>query len=187
MPTAPKPPKPAAPTQRPAQPPAERLRVPGAAFLLSQIGARSSRLWQQRLEPFGLDPRHFVLLRHVAAEQGRSQQALGEALRIPPSRMVALVDDLEQRNLLERRPNPSDRRVRALYLTDQGRQRLSEIMKISAAHERDLTQGLQPAEREQLVALLNRLAASLGLVEGVHPETGGPAPDPREGDLTAYI
>jgi len=185
MPTAPKPSKPT--SQTPAQPSVERLRVPGAAFLLSQIGARSSRLWQQRLEPFGLDPRHFVLLRHVAAEEGRSQQALGEALRIPPSRMVALVDDLEQRRLLERRPNPADRRVRALYLTDEGRQLLVEVMKISAEHERDLTRGLAPADREQLVALLNRLAASLGLIEGVHPETGSPPPDPREGDLTAYI
>ncbi len=171
----------------PSEPSAARLRVPGAAFLLSQIGAHSGRLWTQRLAPFGLDPRHFVLLRHVAAEEGRSQQALGEALRIPPSRMVALVDDLEQRRLLERRPNPSDRRVRALYLTDDGRRLLGEVMKISAEHERDLTRGLDAPEREQLIALLTRLATSLGLIEGVHPGTGGPPPDPREGDLTAYI
>lgn len=165
----------------PPKPSAARLRVPGAAFLLSQLGAHSGRLWARRLAPFGLDPRHVVLLRHVAAEEGRSQQALGEALGIPPSRMVALVDDLERRHLLERRPDPSDRRVRALYLTGEGRQLLGEVMRLSAEHERDLTRGLAPAEREQLVALLRRVAADLGLIEGVHPGTGGPPPGPKEG------
>ena len=44
---------------------------------------------------------------------------------MPPSRMVALVDELEQRGLVERRPHPSDRRVRALYLTAEGREMLA--------------------------------------------------------------
>jgi DNA-binding MarR family transcriptional regulator len=151
-------------------PPAgERLRVPGAAFLISQLGYHSSRLWQDRLAPLGLDPRHAMLLRHVADGEGRSQQALGEALRIPPSRMVALVDGLEQRGLLERRPNPSDRRVRTLHLTRDGRRLLGKLMEVSLEHERQLCAGLQPAEREQLITLLDRLVAEQGLAEGVHP------------------
>ncbi|MGH2879628.1 MAG: MarR family transcriptional regulator [Solirubrobacteraceae bacterium] len=56
---------------------------------------------------------------------GASQQAIGERLQIPPSRMVAFVDALEQRGLLERRANPEDRRARALYLTDEGRELLA--------------------------------------------------------------
>src|SRR5215207_8940636 len=100
---------------------AERLRVPGAAFLLSQVGFHSSRLWRERMARLDLDPREVVLLRHVVAAEGQSQQALAEALQIPPSRMVALVDGLEQRGLLERRPIPGDRRVRALHLSREGR------------------------------------------------------------------
>src|SRR6266545_1596349 len=115
-------------------PPADaRLRVPGAAFLLSQLGYHSSRLWQGRLAPLGLDPRHVMLLRHVAVEEGRSQQALGEALQIPPSRMVALVDALEQRGLLRRRPDPDDRRVRTLHLTRDGQRLLGEGVHPGAA------------------------------------------------------
>jgi DNA-binding MarR family transcriptional regulator len=155
-------------------PSAARLRVPGAAFLLSQLGYHSSRLWQARLAPLGLDPRHVMLLRHVAVEEGRSQQALGEALQIPPSRMVALVDALERRDLLRRRPHPDDRRVRALYLTAGGRRLLGEVMEISLAHERQLCKGLQPAEREQLITLLGRVAAEQGLGEGVHPGAADP-------------
>ncbi len=156
-------------------PPADaRLRVPGAAFLLSQLGYHSSRLWQGRLAPLGLDPRHVMLLRHVAVEEGRSQQALGEALQIPPSRMVALVDALEQRGLLRRRPDPDDRRVRTLHLTRDGQRLLGEVMEISMEHERQLCKGLQPAEREQLITLLSRLAAGQGLGEGVHPGAADP-------------
>jgi DNA-binding MarR family transcriptional regulator len=167
-------------TRRKASTPAAaRLRVPGVAFLLSQLGYHSSRLWQGRLAPLGLDPRHVMLLRHVAIAEGRSQQALGEVLQIPPSRMVALVDALEQRGLLRRRPDPGDRRVRTLHLTRDGRRLLDKVMEISLEHERQLCKGLQPAEREQLITLLSRLAAEQGLGEGVHPGAADPE-EPKE-------
>jgi len=160
-------------------PPAEQLRVPGVAFLLSQLGYHSSRRWKVRLAPLGLDPRQVMVLRRLAGDEGRSQQALGDALQIPPSRMVALVDALEQRGLLRRRPSPSDRRVRTLHLTREGRRLLGEIMEISVEHEQELCSGLQPADRDQLLTLLNRLAAEQGLAEGVHPGAADPDPDDR--------
>ena len=55
-----------------------------------------------------------------SAAEGQSQQAIGERLQIPPSRMVAFVDALEARSLLERRHNPHDRRTRELHLTEAG-------------------------------------------------------------------
>jgi DNA-binding MarR family transcriptional regulator len=161
-------------------PPADtRLRVPGVAFLLSQLGYYSSRRWKVRLAPLGLDPRQVMVLRRLAGDEGRSQQALGDALQIPPSRMVALVDALEQRGLLRRRPSPSDRRVRTLHLTKEGRRLLSRVMEISLEHEQELCSGLQPANREQLLTLLNRLAAEQGLAEGIHPGAADPDPDER--------
>jgi DNA-binding MarR family transcriptional regulator len=160
-------------------PPAEQLRVPGVAFLLSQLGYYSSRRWKVRLAPLGLDPRQVMVLRRLAGDEGRSQQALGDALQIPPSRMVALVDALEQRGLLRRRPSPSDRRVRTLHLTKEGRRLLSRVMEISLEHEQELCSGLQPANREQLLTLLNRLAAEQGLAEGIHPGAADPDPDER--------
>jgi DNA-binding MarR family transcriptional regulator len=161
-------------------PPADaRLRIPGVAFLLSQLGYHSSRRWKVRLAPLGLDPRQVMVLRRLAGDEGRSQQALGDALQIPPSRMVALVDALEQRGLLRRRPSPSDRRVRTLHLTKEGRRLLSRVMEISLEHEQELCSGLQPANREQLLTLLNRLAAEQGLAEGIHPGAADPDPDER--------
>lgn len=155
-----------------------RLRVPGAAFLLSQVGFHSASLWRERLAPLGLDPL-VMLLRHVAAEEGRSQQALGEALQIPPSRMVALVDDLEQRGLVERQANPTDRRARALHLTREGRRVLAKVMELSAAHKARLSAGLEQGERRGLIALLSRIAAEQGLAAGVHPGVAYPGTEKR--------
>ena len=159
--------------------PRDRRIVPGAAFLLSQVGFHCSRLWSDRMAAIGLDPRHVVLLRLVAAEEGRSQQALGEQMRLPPSRMVGFVDELEVRGLLRRRPFPGDRRVRALYLTDAGRKALDEVMTVSAEHEKQMCRGLKRAERQQLIALLSRIAAEQGLAPGVHPGVAERAPRTR--------
>lgn len=136
---------------------------------MSQVGVHSGQMWRERMKELGLDSRHVVLLRLVSVEEGRSQLALGTQMRLPPSRMVAFVDELEDLGLLERRPNPDDRRIRALHLTDRGREVLNTVMKISAEHEADLTKGLSESEKAQLIGLLGKVAAAQGLAPGVHP------------------
>ena len=74
-------------------------------FLISQLGFFSSKAFMEALEPVGIDPREFLLMRFVAASEGQSQQALAERLAVPASRMVALVDRLEEAGLVERRPD----------------------------------------------------------------------------------
>ena len=139
------------------------------AFLLSQLGADSARRFHEALAPLGLEPRHFAILRFTAGAEGQSQQALGEALEIAPSRMVTLIDELEDRALIERRPNPTDRRARALYLTDAGHRALAASIERGLAHEAQVCATLTPAEREELIALLGRVAGAQGLTAGVHP------------------
>jgi DNA-binding MarR family transcriptional regulator len=88
---------------------------------------------------------------------------------MPPSRMVAFVDDLEERNLVERRRDPSDRRVHSLHLTAAGSKVMNQLASVGAAAEDALLRALEPAEREQLASLLRRIAADQGLTPGVHP------------------
>ena len=147
----------------------ERVRVPGVAFLLSQLGGHSSRVWKTRLEKIGLEPREVMLFRHVALSEGRSQRELALAIGLPASRLVAIVDRLEERGWVERRTSPRDRRARALHLTAVGHEMLDRIMVVSAEHEADLTTGLKPDQHTALAGLLLRLAAAQGLVQGVHP------------------
>jgi DNA-binding MarR family transcriptional regulator len=137
-------------------------------FAISSTGYAVARRFKEILAPLELEPREFALLRAVAASEGQSQQAVGARLQIPPSRMVAFVDVLEQRGLLERRQNPSDRRTRALYLTDAGRELLTRAFALAVEHERDLCADLSADEREQLLALLQRVGVRLGLPPGAH-------------------
>lgn len=155
----------------------DRLRSPGAAFLLSQLGGHSSRAWVARLAKIGLDPREVMLFRHVALAEGGTQRSVAKAIGLPPSRIVAVVDRLEAQGWIERRTSPRDRRARALHLTTKGRTVLDRIMKVSAEHEADLTRGLNETERETLTTLLHRVAEGHGLVEGVHPGFADPRAD----------
>jgi DNA-binding MarR family transcriptional regulator len=153
----------------------ESLRVPGAAYLLSQVGAHSSRRWHERLAPIGLDPRSVLVLRHVAAEEGRTQASLSASLAVPPSRIVGIVDELEHRGLLERRANPSDRRAHALWLTTTGRKLLDEVIAVSRTHEADICAGLSESDRRQLIEFLAVIVSEQGLARGGHPGMSEPS------------
>lgn len=141
-------------------------------FLISQLGFLASGGFMAALAPVGIDPREFLLMRFVAAADGPSQQALSERLAVPASRMVALVDHLEEAGFIERRSDPEDRRVRRLYLTRKGRGVLERAEKIAIDYETRLCAGINREEREQLIDLLQKLQASHTHLPGVHPGLG---------------
>ena len=138
-------------------------------FLLSQVGTYAARRFAQRIGEVDLHPPLFRVLNMVDAAEGRSQQAIGEAIGAPASRMVAIVDELEQRGLVERRPHPSDRRIRALFLTTAGRKLLARGRRIAIEHEEEMTRGMSDADRRRLVALLQKLVDEQEIGRGVHP------------------
>jgi len=135
------------------------------AFLLVQLGAHLAREFAERLAPLGLEPRHAGMLIQLAANEGLSQQALGELIGLNPTRMVFLVDELEQRGLVERRRNTADRRSYALYLTEKGRDTLGQIQASGHHHQDEIGASLTWAERIQLTSLLRRLATEQGITE----------------------
>lgn len=145
------------------------LPEPGVAFLLAQLGSYAASRFTKSVAALDLVPAQTGLLRAVAASPGQSQQALAQLLGTRPSRLVALVDALEERGILERRSNPDDRRLHALHLTETGRQMLPRIGEVARAHNDVICRALDPAEREQLLALLTRIADDHGLTPGVHP------------------
>jgi DNA-binding MarR family transcriptional regulator len=135
----------------------------GVAFLLVQLGFQLGRVFGDRLEPLGLEQRHAGMLIRLAENDGRSQQAIAELMGVNPTRMVFLTDELEKLGLVERRRNPADRRSHALYLTEAGTAMLARVREVTRDHEASITAGLSDAERDQLAALLRRLARDQGL------------------------
>lgn len=162
---------------------------PSVAFLLSRLGYEARQEMGAALAEFGLELREFGLMRLLAdaagshghgshsgspgRSQAGSQRALAALLDLTPNRMVALVDGLEAKGLIERRPHPEDRRAHAIRLTEAGAETFHDAMRAAFAVEATMCAPLESAEREQLLSLLRKLAAARderpGAVAEVHP------------------
>ena len=146
-----------------------RLDGASPAFLLAQVGAHAAAKFAERLGPIGLTPAHVGSLRVIAVSAGSSQQEVAERLGMFPSRLVALVDELQDRGLVERLENPRDRRIYLLQLTTRGQEVLQSIGRVAREHQDALLAALNMEERDLLASLLLRVADQQGLRPGVHP------------------
>jgi DNA-binding MarR family transcriptional regulator len=103
-------------------------------------------------------PRGYQVLATAGRECPRTQLALAQHLGLDRTVMTYLLDDLQQAGLVERRPDPADRRARRVEVTEAGRSRLAELAERLHAAEEQLLDGLEPDERATLRRLLQRLA-----------------------------
>ena len=76
-----------------------------ASFLLAQLGNHAATKFAERLEPLGFAPYHAGIFRILAQNPGVSQQDLAKTLSMHASRLVGILDELQQRGLVERRPS----------------------------------------------------------------------------------
>jgi DNA-binding MarR family transcriptional regulator len=139
------------------------------AFLLAQVGAHAASRFAERLNALQLSPPDAGVLRLLRMSAGISQQELAARLRIHPSRLVAIVDNLEKRKFVERNVNPDDRRLYSLQLTSSGVEILGQIGKAAREHQDALLSALSSEERVELALLLHKVADQQGLARGVHP------------------
>lgn len=142
----------------------------GASYLLSQLGHDAARAFAARLAPLELTVRQVGILRLlVTSDERLTQVALGERLGAPPSRLVLWIDQLALHGLVERRPNPTDRRSNHLYATRHGQDVFREVERVVAALDRELLGGLTEPEQRELTRLLQKMASARGLIPGRHP------------------
>jgi len=109
------------------------------------------------------------VLRFLARNPGSSQRELAEAIGMPASRLVAMADELERRELVMRVRDEHDRRSHRITLTGAGKAQLKAIAKQAQEHKTELLRALSVEEQEQLEDLLQRIAREQGLKRGVHP------------------
>jgi DNA-binding MarR family transcriptional regulator len=147
---------------------------PVTASLLAQLGAHATARLTSRLVALELVPAHAGILRILTGKPGMSQCALAMALGTLPSRMVAYVDELERKGLLERRQHESDRRNNALYLTKAGRTAYRATSRLTQEHQQALLAGLSEQQRMQLAELLSLVATHQGLIPAAPFENGRP-------------
>ena len=137
-------------------PPEPLASAPG--FLLSFTGRRIAASFARSLEPLGLRPPQFGVLTLIDAEPGSTQRHLVSRSMIDPSSMVAVLDELEELGLAERRPHPTDRRKHAIHLTAAGTKTLAKARDAAIEQARAMFAPLDDGEVETLTMLLRKLA-----------------------------
>lgn len=148
------------------------LEMEGSAnsigFMLSKVGAAVAGKFGRVVGEYGLVPRQFFVLNLISQHEGESQQAIAESIGVAKSQMVAVVDELEQKKLLERRVNPSDRRQHALYLTKTGLKLRDQTLSAAIELEEYLRSTITKDEADVLVSALQKLAVLDGTPMTLH-------------------
>jgi DNA-binding MarR family transcriptional regulator len=132
--------------------------VASPTFLLKRLGHAVKERGMQAYESAGLHPYHFAIL--LALEEGshETQGAIADALGYDRGQLVGLLDELEERGLIERRRDPNDRRRHLVQTTAEGKRTLRKLRALSRQIEEEFLAPLSEKERTQLHTLLVRLA-----------------------------
>jgi DNA-binding MarR family transcriptional regulator len=119
---------------------------------LSVIG-----LFLDRMAAYGLRPVDFSVLSVIAHNPGITSRQLCAALSILPPNLVGLINSLEKREWVERRPHPHDGRAHGLHLTPGGRKLMRDAEQTASELELDATARLTDTERRTLIQLLQKI------------------------------
>lgn len=143
------------PDDGPPQTP-ERLRRL-ASRLLSQLTTRSDRLINEGLARADARKWHYAVLASLEEYGPGSQATLSGRTGIYRSDMVGVLNELTERGLVERAPDPADRRRNTITISPRGRRRLRRLDEVLDELHDELLAPLSPVERDQFVGLLTRL------------------------------
>jgi DNA-binding MarR family transcriptional regulator len=142
----------------PALPRLPEELVASSTFLLKRLGFTAKELSMKAYQETGLHPYHHGILTVLGERSLDTQGAIADALGYDRGQLVGLLDDLEERGLVERQRDPSDRRRHIVRLTPDGEKMLRRLRALSRQIEDEFLSPLSDEERADLHALLYRLA-----------------------------
>ncbi len=134
------------------------------SYLESLLGYNARRaalavieVFLERMAVYGLKPVDFSVLSLITHNPGITSRQLCGALNILPPNLVGMINALEKREIVERRPHPKDGRAMGLHLTASGRKLMLDAEKTAAGLEADVASRLSAAERKTLMRLLQKI------------------------------
>jgi len=117
------------------------------------------RMEQPVLDEHGLSMWAYVVLSRLGDEPLRGQAVLAQAIGADKTRIIDVLDDLQERGLIRREADPADRRARLLALTPAGRHTRDQVRRAIRREEQRVLKTLPPDERAVFLRALQRLAA----------------------------
>jgi MarR family transcriptional regulator, lower aerobic nicotinate degradation pathway regulator len=135
-----------------------RELVASPAFLLGRLGFTLKKRAMQEFENAGCSGYDYSVLALLDERPPETQATIADTLHLDRSQLVGLLDGLEERGLIARRRDPSDRRRHTVTLTADGKRQLARLRSIVKRIEDDFLEPLDDASRQQLHELLLRVA-----------------------------
>ena len=132
--------------------------ISSTSFLLKRLGFAAKDKAMEAYERSGLHPYHHAVLAVLDEGSRETQGAIADALGYDRGQLVGLLDELEDRGLVERRRDPADRRRHIVRLTPAGKRSLAKLRALARQLDDDFLASLDEDERAQLHALVLRLA-----------------------------
>jgi len=130
-------------------------------IILHDVARLMRTRFDQRARAYGMTRAQWVILARLSRQPGMSQNELATICEVEPITVGRLIDRLESRGMVERRADPSDRRVKRLHLLPAAEPILAEISRYREGLYAEIAEGLSVAEREALVDSLLHIKTKL--------------------------
>ena len=140
-------------------------------ILINDVARQVRTRFDQRARAKGMTRAQWLILAMLERRPGLSQNELASSLEVEPISVGRLIDRLEARGLVERRPDPTDRRVRRLHLLPEATPFLEEIETQRELLSAEILDGIDQNARSQLVEYLLRIKSNL--TEAPQPKAVG--------------
>ena len=131
------------------------------AFTLMDVARMMRTYADQRARQFGISRAQWGVLARLDRSEGLKQSELAEILDLQPISLTRLLDRLAENELIERRPDPNDRRANRLYLKPAARPLLGELAKLGRGMMDEVLAGLDAKDNERLLRDLARMKDNL--------------------------
>jgi len=129
--------------------------------MLAQVSRLMRRSFDERARAIGITRPQAQVLSVLSRNKGINQGGLAEILEVEPITAGRMIDRLQDAELVERRPDPEDRRAWRLYLTSRGEDLLDQLRPFVLETFEIALDGISEVEREELMAMLERIRANL--------------------------
>jgi len=143
------------------------------AYLLSDTARLLRRAFDSRMRQLGMTSVQARLLLNLSINEGENQGFYAERLEVEPITLGRLVDRMAEAGLIERRPDPADRRAWRIHLTECGRLKIDESRESLAGLEEQLLHGMSPAQHTEFAQLLEMIRTNFACARNTEVTVNG--------------
>jgi MarR family transcriptional regulator for hemolysin len=137
------------------------VNSPTLGFLLHEVARLLKRRFEQNARGSGPTRSQWQVLAYLSLNEGVNQSGLAELLEVEPITLGRIIDKLQMRGLVERHPDPFDRRAWLLHLTPAARPKLTQLRKLGDVTRAEALAGVSEHDTERLLRTLQTLKANL--------------------------